>query len=155
MPAPRPSAGVAILAAVLLLAGCASAPESTPTPTDDSRVDAVDLAVGMCILDGSSSPTVTTVEVIDCGKPHDTEIFASLLLPDGPFPGAESVAKSATDLCAIQFANFVGVSFPNSALTYEYYAPSPETWNAGDREVLCLIRDPKGPTTGSLEGAAR
>lgn len=142
--------------AALLLAGCAAnAPAPTATPTDDPGVDVVDLSVGMCILDAPTGSSVTTVEVVPCTRSHDAEVFASILLADGPFPGQEAVGKASLDQCAAQFAHFVGVPFASSALTYEYYAPSAETWNAGDRAVLCLVRDPAGPVTGSLQGVAR
>lgn len=152
----RTLAAVLIAAGAVVLAGCAGgSPQVEVTSTPDTAVDAVDLAVGMCILDESTATTVTSVEVVPCTAQHDAEVYATILLADGPFPGADAISGSAVDQCAVQFANFVGVAFANSALTYEFYAPSETTWGAGDREVLCLVRDPAGPVTGSLEGAAR
>jgi len=152
----RALATALLVGAAAVLAGCSGgSPEVDVTATPDTAVDAVDLQAGMCILDESSASTVTSVEVVPCTKQHDAEVFATILLADGAFPGGDAISKAAIDQCAVQFANFVGVAFANSVLTYEYYAPSETTWNAGDREVLCLIRDPAGPVTGSLEGAAR
>ena len=157
MIATRILAATVLVGAAVALSACATGepPVTDVTPTDDTAVDAVDLVAGMCILDESSASTVTSVEVVDCTTKHDAEVYASILLADGAFPGADAISQAAIDQCAVQFANFVGVAFANSALTYEYYAPSEATWNAGDREVLCLVRDPAGPVTGSLEGAAR
>lgn len=150
-----PLVAALLVAAGLLLAGCASDAPVEVGPTGDTTIEAVDLVVGTCILDQSSASTVTSVESVDCAVPHDAEVFASILLADGAFPGADAVAKAGVDQCATQFAAFVGVPFPASALTYEYYAPSAQTWAAGDRELLCLVRDPAGPVTGTLEDAAR
>lgn len=138
------------------LAGCTSDDgASTPTPTEDTTVDAVDLEVGMCILDSTAAAAVTSVEVVDCDDPHDAEVYASLVLTDGTFPGEEAIAVTSQQQCETQFANFVGVAFGTSTLTYKYFAPTAQTWAAGDREVLCLILDPAGPVSGSLEDAAR
>lgn len=153
----RLMATLPLIALAAALAGCSPAapPVIEITPTADNSVDAVDLAAGMCIIDESSAATVSSVEVVDCTLEHDAEVFASILLVDGPFPGPDALAQTAIDQCAVQFANFIGVAFANSVLTYEYYAPSETTWAAGDREVLCLVRDPAGPVTGSLQGVAR
>ena len=146
-----------LLALTAALAGCAPAapPVIEVTPTEDTAVDAIDLTAGMCILDESSAATVSSVEVVDCTDEHDAEVFARIVLADGTFPGPDALSQTAIDQCAVQFANFIGVAFANSVLTYEYYAPSETTWAAGDREVLCLVRDPAGPVTGSLQGVAR
>jgi hypothetical protein len=154
---PRFVAVVPLLALAAALAGCSSGapPVIEVTPTGDTSVDAVDLTVGACILDDSSAATVSSVEVVDCTSSHDAEVFASIVLADGSFPGADAVAQMSIDQCAVQFAAFVGIAFANSELTYEYYAPSETTWAAGDRAVLCLVRDSAGPVTGSLHGVAR
>lgn len=150
-----PTAAVLALAAAAVLSGCASGGSVEVTPTQDPTVDAVDLVVGTCILDDSSASTVTSVQSVDCADPHDAEVFASILLADGDFPGAETVAQAGIDQCAQQFAAFIGIPFASSTLTYEYYAPSAETWAAGDRALLCLVRDPNGTVRGTLEDAAR
>lgn len=109
----------------------------------------------MCVLDGTGSASLSTVEVVDCTEMHDAEVYASRVLADGAFPGTEAVAATALQECEAQFANFVGVTLANSDLTYQYFAPNAGSWTAGDRAVLCLIHDKTGPVTGSLENAAR
>jgi hypothetical protein len=49
----------------------------------------------------------------------------------------------------------VGMSYDQSALEVTWLEPTEESWEAGDRELVCLITDPAGQTTGSLEGANR
>ena len=146
-----------VISGALLFAGCANAepPVIEVTPTEDTTVDAVDLSVGMCFFDESDSTTISSVNEVDCASSHDVEVFATILLADGPFPAADALAQTATEQCTLQFGNFVGVAYGSSALQLQYLVPSVETWNAGDRELVCLIFDPAGPVTGSLEGVAR
>ena len=117
-------------------------------------MDAVDLTVGMCILDAPTGSTVTTVEVVPCAQSHDAEVFASILLADGAFPGPRRGREASLDQCAAQFANFVGIPFASSALTYEYYAPSAEDLGGGHRAVFAWSATPR-VRSGTLENAAR
>ena len=71
------------------------------------------------------------------------------------FPGADEVKAQAETECTSEFNTFVGVDYNVSALSYSYYYPTAESWAQGDREIICLIDDPAGQTTGTLKGAAR
>ncbi|KGM14713.1 hypothetical protein N867_17160, partial [Actinotalea fermentans ATCC 43279 = JCM 9966 = DSM 3133] len=72
------------------------------------------------------------------------------------YPGDEAIASQADEYCYGEFEGFVGVTWENSAFDYGYLSPSQESWEQGDdREVLCMIMDPEGLTTGSLAGVAR
>jgi hypothetical protein len=163
-PSLRWSRGLAALtlgAASLALAGCSLLGGSNNTPTDastDSSGDSADvftIKVGDCLNDGAVEGEVSTVPIVDCSEPHDSEAFASIAMTDGEFPGDDAVKTQAESGCTAQFNTFVGADYSTSVLDYSYYYPTADSWAQGDREILCLVLDPAGQTTGSLKGAAR
>lgn len=145
----------AVTASAALLAGCAADPAAAPTatpaatPTETTTL-LTDLVVGECYEPAGQS----VVLVVDCADAHSYEVFASLLLEGDSYP-ADSLAQTATDRCDTAFSAFVGLEYDSSELTLRYIAPSESTWEQGDREVLCIIADPEGRTSGSLAGALR
>lgn len=148
--------------ALIALTGCsllggADEPERDESGdvTEASDADAFSIRVGDCLesMDWGAEG-FTTVPVIPCAEEHESEVYAAVDLPDGDYPGDESVATQADEYCYGEFQGFVGVAWEDSAYDYGYLSPSPESWEQGDREVLCMIMDPNGLTTGSLAGAA-
>lgn len=118
----------------------------------------LNLEVGQCITDETpEGEQVASVPVVDCGEPHVGEIYALPQLPDGEFPGDDSVTASAQTFCAgPEFQNFVGVPFEQTTLGVNFLIPSTETWEEGDREIVCIVGNAdQSPATGSLRGAGR
>lgn len=152
-------AATTVVAASISLAGCSlfggsgSAPSATST--SGASTDVFQVKVGDCLNDAAVEGEVSTVPTVDCAQPHDSEAFASIAMAEGDFPGAAAVKTQSEDGCTAQFNKFVGVDYGSSTLEYSYYYPTAESWAQGDREILCLIADPAGPTTGSLKGSAR
>jgi hypothetical protein len=122
---------------------------------DNENADAFTIAVGDCLNDASiQNEEVTTIPLVTCDKPHDTEVVASVLIDDGDFPGDDAVASRADDECLAAFEDYVGLAYEDSDYDFAYYVPTAESWAGGDREILCTVFDPNGPITGTLEGAA-
>lgn len=146
-----------LAAASLALAGCSllGNPEPQETSGAGEDQDVFSIKVGDCLNDGGATGEVSTVPTIACSEPHDSEAFASILMDDGDFPGDQAVQDEAVAECTIEFETFVGVDYDSSELDFAYYFPTEESWANGDREILCLIVDPDGQSTGSLEGANR
>ncbi|MFC7331334.1 septum formation family protein [Marinactinospora rubrisoli] len=117
--------------------------------------DVFDIAVGDCLNDAAMTGEVQEVPVISCDQPHDSEVYASVMMDDGAFPGDEAVNAEAETECDAEFTNFVGLPYMESVLLYSWYVPTEQSWAGGDREILCLISSPDGQTTGSLQGANR
>lgn len=126
--------------------------------------DLFDLEVGDCFddpvaLSSSELVEVEAVESKDCDEPHDGEVYTLEDLPQGndePYPGDAAIAQQADEICYSSFEAYVGSSYEESALGYSYYLPSPDTWSAGDREVVCIVVDIDGaPLTGSVRGSGR
>ncbi|MBN2624041.1 MAG: septum formation family protein, partial [Acidimicrobiales bacterium] len=70
-------------------------------------------------------------------------------------PGADEMEAIVTDQCLPVFETFVGVPYEDSVLQVTWLEPTPGSWDAGDRELLCMLVDPAGEMTGSAQGTAR
>jgi len=146
---------ILVAAAALALAGCAGGGEQ---PTAVNTADGVDtdafaIVVGDCLND-SGVGEVDTVPTIECEKPHESEVFASVQIPDGDFPDEATITAQANADCTANFATFTGIEAADSKYSIGYYFPTEESWAEGDREILCYLFDETGPITGSVEGSA-
>ena len=158
-------AGSAVCAS---LAGCSSIPTPQPTPTPTAApgaavpTDPFSLEVGDCIDDDFGDGEVMKVPLVDCDEPHTAEAYHSERLPDGAYPGVESVKSTAVETCLDSFESFAGIDYDDSQhLDFAWYYPTEGSWSTGDREVLCLLMqiDPETgqtvPTTGTLRDFAQ
>lgn len=140
----RLAAGLLTAAAVAAVSAC-------------GQTSVLNLEVGQCISAQTDEDEVSSVPVVDCAEPHSGEIYALPQVPDGEFPGDAALQQSAQDLCAGQdFTTYVGVPYEESEVYFSYLVPSADTWDDGDREIVCLLTNQEGTdTTGSLRGANR
>ena len=64
--------------------------------------------------------------------------------------------SAAFDRCIAEFADFVGLGYPDSDLDVFPITPTAESWADGDRVVLCaLFALDLSKLTGSMEGSRR
>lgn len=122
---------------------------------DDDDVAAIDLEVGQCVTLDVDATEVARLPVVECSEVHQGEVYAVADIEGGDeYPGESTVIARAEELCAgDRFTEFVGVAYLESI--YEIYTiyPIDDTWEDGDREVVCLVVDAAGDDlTGSLEG---
>jgi hypothetical protein len=127
----------------------ASGDAGAPTPNPPGTVvSLLEPNVGDCF--DTADATGAEYTVVDCVQPHDREIFALFDLPDGAFPGEDAVREEAVAGCIAEFEAYVGTPYEESALfADEPIVPSAGSWDAGDREVICLLRSPDGQIEGS------
>lgn len=126
---------------------------------DDGRVvregqlSAFDLRVGDCFERPDDAAEVTTVTVVPCARPHDSEVFAVAQHPGadaGPYPGAGALQSFAQEVCLGEtFLDYVGVPYAESELTVFPITPTAESWRTGDRSVACVL------SGDDLAGSAR
>lgn len=153
------AAAASTLLAAVVLGGCATEPVVETGPVEPD-LSAFEIEVGDCVNDGNSNTSVVP-EVVDCADPHDKEAYLSVVLEDGPFPGDDVIATTAVQECRAGFGAFAGIAHDASTtLDFSWYYPSTETWEIGDREILCMIHGldaERTPVTtiGTLEGANR
>lgn len=154
-------------AAAVSLAGCsllgATFGGDSTARDDDGRVveqndsaDVFSIRVGDCLNDASAGDEVTEVPLVPCSEPHDSEVYASIIMTGDTFPGNDVVVSEADDACFERFEEFVGIPYLDSIYDFSYYFPTEGSWANGDREILCVIYDPAGQKlTGSLAGIER
>ncbi|GHF18006.1 septum formation family protein [Pseudolysinimonas yzui] len=144
--------GLALTLAAAALAGC-SVLESVVTGVPEGEADVFTLTIGDCLNDLSAPDEVTTVPIVDCAEPHDTEVFARTDSTSAEFPGDAALSDELTTFCqGDAFTEFVGIPYADSIYATSGYFPTEGSWGNGDRELLCTIGDPNGQTTGSLAG---
>ncbi|SHI77099.1 Septum formation [Nocardiopsis flavescens] len=123
--------------------------------------DVFQLEVGDCFtgteMEASlSGEEVSEVPTVDCAEEHDSEVYHIEVLPEGDYPGAESLNTSAEEVCQTKFEEFVGISYAESEIYLSYLTPIEEGWNSfDDREIVCYLVTDGETVTGSLAGAAR
>lgn len=148
----------------LLLSGCGvvgGGGGTEPDRDDEGRVtesvtdgDVFAIQVGDC-LGSLETGEVSEVSIVPCDEPHDSEAFEAFDLADGEFPGQEAIESEAAQ-CQELFEAFVGTPLNESSLLVNFYSPTEESWEQrDDREILCLVYDPEGQTTGTLEGSEK
>lgn len=100
-----------------------------------------DLSVGTCF----QTPTdveIAIVDVVSCEDRHDEEVYAIKGLPyavDAPYPGPLTVDEAAFAACLEDFRSFVGVPYETSVLDVLWLSPTGESWDEGDRRVVCSV----------------
>jgi hypothetical protein len=154
--------------AALALSGCSllgniigSNGDAGTVKGNGDQTDVFTIKVGQCLNDAKASGEVSSVPVVDCKKPHDTEAFKSIKLTEETYPGDTAMADRAESECNDAFESFVGIAVSDSpSIVDAWYLPTSDSWAGGDREILCLVGsvDADGKpvkTTGSLKGAAK
>ncbi|MER7103848.1 DUF4190 domain-containing protein [Streptomyces humidus] len=113
------------------------------------------LAKGDCfdMPGGTFDEDVYDVDEVPCSGEHDAEVFATVPLSGGSFPGDDRVTQVADDKC---YRLRDAYAMDPWALTDEvdvyYLTPTSGSWDLGDREITCVFGpvDDKGTLTGSL-----
>jgi len=152
-----------LAAAVLVVSGCQAPPEPSvlPAVTDgDTQVvlqPVLRLEVGNCLMDQSTplGADLTNIPLINCDLPHESEVFAEIVLDGTGFPGVDEITNTAIGSCMSEFGRFVGIDHASSSLDFSYYFPTPSSWAVGDRSIFCVVFDPGVLSRGTLEGSRR
>lgn len=120
-------------------------------------MDVTELVAGDCFdLKDPSDEEINDVEAKPCTEPHEFEMFFVGDLPDGDFPEDSVINDFIESECLPAFADYVGLSYEESALDIFPLIPGFEGWNAGDHAVQCALFDPIDEAlTESMRDAAR
>jgi hypothetical protein len=99
------------------------------------------LDIGTCFDDPAEFDLVDSsdVPVVDCGTPHDNEVFANKDPAGDEFPGREGMANRADQECLTAFDAYVGEPYETSIYEFSWFVPGEESWRDGDREVICFV----------------
>lgn len=124
-------------------------PMNTVGPGGD--IQAFEGSVGQCYTGSADAPGAP----VDCNVPHGIEVYAAATAPlEGVSvrPDDAELSWFADDACLMAFAPYVGTSYDSSVLDYTPLVPSPEAWDAGARDVRCVLYDLDG---AELDRSAR
>ncbi|MCR2814183.1 septum formation family protein [Microbacterium sp. zg.Y1090] len=166
---PHLAAAALLVIGLTSLSACATTPdtsgavrvdgdESSQPDESGEAVDVFSISLGDCLNTSALSDTtqVDSVPVVPCSEPHEDEVYYTFDSTDPEYPGEDALVSEAGETCIAEFADFVGIAYEESALDYWPMYPSEQSWEQGDREILCMVYDPSGEkVTGSLAGSAR
>ncbi|MEE2035889.1 septum formation family protein [Nocardiopsis sp. CT-R113] len=121
-----------------------------------------EIGVGDCFTESEMDAAfaggeVSDIPLVDCAEEHDSEVYFTEDLPEGDYPGSDSINTSTEEICyGDNFTDFVGVPYPESEIYVATLSPTEDSWNrADDREVVCYVVTDGETVTGTLAGANR
>jgi Domain of unknown function (DUF4190)/Septum formation len=122
-----------LLIAVGLIVALATDAERDPSGrVREAGTESVfDLRVGDCVNDLEETTAEVSVEVVPCAQPHDAEVISSFELPEGDYPGEDSIFQVADRRCSRELGAVA------SAEPFYFY-PTEQSWGTGDRKVNCV-----------------
>ena len=127
-----------------VLAACAAATSlSAMALAGCSTSSVMHMSIGQCIQ-APEGDQVSTVETVDCSKPHDAEVFFLHKVEDSEFPGQDSLSSTAEQVCIAAFQGYVGKSYEESSLDVTWFVPTTKSWSQNDREIVCMVTDMQG-----------
>ncbi len=120
------------------------------------EIEVSELAVGDCTGELPPGDEVDSVDLVPCEDEHSYEAYASKLMKGDAYPGKNEVTKRADTFCTAEFATFVGIPYDESRYVKVELWPTKESWTfSEDREIICLVGDDTGRTTGSLKATKK
>jgi len=122
---------------------------------DDVAAD--DLEVGQCVELDVDDTEISSLPLVDCDEPHQAEVYLVEDIEGGDeIPDTDSLIARGQELCAGDaFEAYVGTSYEQSELEFYTVYPSEDTWEDGDREIVCLaIRPDGGDLTATVRDTA-
>lgn len=123
-----------------------------PAPAGSS-VGIEELVVGECFTETDDE---AMVDRKPCTESHDGELYASLDLPAGAYPGDRQVADRSEAACEKAFTGYIGIPYDDSELEMASWSPDRRAWTDDDRRALCAVYGPRNaPVKGSLKGSRR
>ena len=120
-------------------------PRSQPLP--GLRSPASYFKVGDCF--GAVPVSGQDAALVDCEEPHGAEVFAVFVLPDGDFPGPDTV-EEYTNRCEGELAAYSPDAADDPSIRVRKNFPDEESWGLGHRSVNCIANF-ETPRTGSLK----
>ena len=114
------------------------------------------MRAGLCFPAHLDISTVMAYEAVPCDDEHGSEVVGVVKLPDTRYPGSDAAYAAADPYCYEAFAKYVGVDYEESELEMTFVFPTEETWDEGDRQVVCYAHEVGGAAvTGTVRDTAR
>jgi hypothetical protein len=114
------------------------------------NVVATNAKVGDCIKDIPTDALIATLPTVDCKEVHGGEVYAVLTMPDGEYPGADTI-NEWQNKCPGELDGYAPDAKQDPSVAVFVLYPTQQTWDQGDRAVTCVATlNPK--RAGSLKG---
>lgn len=120
------------------------------------EVGGTDLKVGDCF--DLPEGDFMAANAQPCNEPHDVELVGIVTHPapdDAPLPSEEEFIDAARTGCLDSFRDYVGISFQQSKLDMTTVTPAPDGWEAGDRQIQCVVLASRGKLDASVRDSER
>jgi len=110
-----------------------------------------DLVVGDCLNDPGVED-IFEIDILDCAETHQWEVFQTGEITEfgASYPAETDLVLAVDKICFAEFEPFVGLSYQESVLIYDFLIPIEASWEAGDRAFMCLIGQEAVTTRGSV-----
>lgn len=142
--------GVWVVLVIVVVAVTEADRDESGSITNSGELSVEDLEVGDCLNNLVEDEAVTTVDAVSCSASHEAEVYASIMVPDGDWPGIEGMSQQATNRCADDLAENFPKVYEDRTVEIFFFAPNSASWRFGDREITCVAQYTDGPRTGSL-----
>ncbi len=115
---------------------------------------AEDLVQGDCFV-MADELEIDRVDTTDCNDTHDSQVLGSVTLagpaayPTQADPYWEGVFAQCDNIAATALTNIDNLPFDTQL---ELFTPLENSWNAGDRESICIIHSPTGLSGSFIVG---
>lgn len=118
--------------------------------TQGGDVMVQDLKVGDCMNGLKEADVLLTVDAVACSDPHDAELYATVEVPDGDWPGIEELSLQAQQRCSDEMAENFEEAYEDEGVELFFLHPTSASWREGDREIDCIALYTE-PRSGSLD----
>lgn len=106
-------------------------------------LDVMELQVGDCFDDPEElDEVVFDVAAVPCSEAHDNEVYSLVPITDfgAAYPGDTALQDYSYEACVGDpFSRYVGTDYLDSALEVFTFTPTEESWDTGDRDVVCVL----------------
>ena len=140
----RTSRAIAVLGLAGALVACSGEPPAN------------DLEVGDCVED-ETSLNESSLLAIDCTDDHTLELIGRFDVEGDEYPGGDELRAQGDERCTGElFESYVGAPYdPEGDVLVTPVLPSEDSWEDGDRTVLCFAHAPDlAETDASVEDSA-
>lgn len=103
---------------------------------DEETVAETELEEGMCLDEIHADDGL--LELVDCGDEHLFEVSENIEVSGEDYPGRENLHDEAGYECS-RIADDITAEYDVPQLQYWSLSPSEETWEAGDRTIVCFV----------------
>jgi len=118
----------------------------------EPTIRATEVEVGDCInAPPEDMARVTSLPEVECSQPHEGEVYAIVKVTDSDFPGQSVLETEYRNQCLPELESYAPAATTDPDISISILYPTQETWDQGDRDVVCIATT-EDKRTGSIKG---